>query len=193
VITENGATSGAPVTAFVLGGGGPGGAGEVGMLRALVALSRRPVRFCASGPDPESRPADVTRVRSPKNAHAAGRKETPLISEPTRLDIRVEHDDASAATVITTTGELDLASADTLRLALLKHVELGVVVLDMRGLDFCDSAGLRTLVEADRAARAQGFALRLAALSPSVDRVLELSGARAVLSTFPDLAAALKA
>jgi anti-sigma B factor antagonist len=116
-----------------------------------------------------------------------------LISEPTRLDIRVEHDDASAAPVITTTGELDLASADTLRLALLKHVELGVVVLDMRGLDFCDSAGLRTLVEADRAARAQGFALRLAALSPSVDRVLELSGARAVLSTFPDVAAALKA
>jgi anti-sigma B factor antagonist len=116
-----------------------------------------------------------------------------VISEPTRLDIRVEHDAEGATTVITTTGDLDLASADALRQALLKHVQLGTVVLDMRGLDFCDSAGLRTLVEADRAARAQGFALRMAAISPSVDRVLELSGADAVLSTFPDVAAALKA
>ncbi|HWG23680.1 STAS domain-containing protein [Actinospica sp.] len=115
------------------------------------------------------------------------------MSEPTRLDIRVAHDDESATTVITTVGELDLASAEALREALLKRVELGVVVLDLRGLDFCDSAGLRTLVEADRAARARGFALRLAALSPSVDRVLELSGARTVLSTFPDVAAALRA
>ena len=115
-----------------------------------------------------------------------------MISEPTRLDIRVEHSDDGAPAVITTTGELDLASADALRQVLLKQVEHGVVVLDMRGLDFCDSAGLRILVEADRAARAQGSALRLAALSPSVDRVLDLSGAHAVLSTFPDVAAALK-
>ena len=116
-----------------------------------------------------------------------------MISEPTRLDIRVVHDAESATTVITTTGDLDLASADALRQALLEHVELGTVVLDMRGVDFCDSAGLRTLVEAERAARALGFALRLAAISASVDRVLELSGAHAVLSTFPDAAAALKA
>ena len=116
-----------------------------------------------------------------------------MITEPTRLDIRVEQDEESAATVITTAGELDLSSADTLREILLKRVEHGAVVLDMRGLDFCDSAGLRILVEADRAARARGAALRLAAVSASVDRVLELSGAHSVLATFPDVATALKA
>lgn len=116
-----------------------------------------------------------------------------MIAEPTRLDVRVEQDEESAATVITTVGELDLSSADTLREILLKRVELGLVVLDMRGLDFCDSAGLRVLVEAERTARAHGAALRLAAVSESVDRVLEISGAHAVFATFPDVATALEA
>jgi hypothetical protein len=56
VITENGATSGAPATAFVLGGGVPGGASEVGMLRALgVAVHVLPAGTPAPSPADRSR------------------------------------------------------------------------------------------------------------------------------------------
>jgi anti-anti-sigma factor len=114
------------------------------------------------------------------------------MSEPTRLDVRVEQAD-ERVTVIAAEGELDLASADLLRDALLGQLEKTTVVLELGKIEFCDSTGLRVLVEAHRVAGAHGTALRLAAPSPAIERVLELTGANAVLHTYPGRDAALNA
>jgi anti-anti-sigma factor len=95
-------------------------------------------------------------------------------------------------TVITVCGEIDLSSCARLREQLLASVEHGTTVLDLAGVGFCDSAGLRVLVEADRAARAGGAVFRLAAVPQAVARVIELAGEADLFEVFPDVEAALK-
>ena len=98
----------------------------------------------------------------------------------------------SHATVITARGEIDLSSSARLREVLLAAVEQGTTVLDLAGVGFCDSHGLRVLAEADHAARARGAAFRLAAVSPAVTRVLELADSGEVFEQFADMETALK-
>jgi anti-sigma B factor antagonist len=94
-------------------------------------------------------------------------------------------------TVISASGEIDLVSVHEFRDELRGALERGPVVVDLHGVEFCDSAGLRTLVEAHRHAEARSTALRIAAPSAAVTRILELSGADTVLAVFSDIDAAL--
>lgn len=50
------------------------------------------------------------------------------------------------------------------------------VVLDLGGVDFIDSSGLRVLVEANRTATEADRRLVLRSPSPAVQRLLEISG-----------------
>jgi len=100
--------------------------------------------------------------------------------------------DLRGPTVVTAVGELDLFSARRLESALIPAVEQGVVVLDAASVAFCDSTGLRALVKAQRAARAAGYGLRLAAASEALLRVLDLAGALAYFDLFPDVETAVK-
>lgn len=95
-------------------------------------------------------------------------------------------------TVVTAAGEIDLYSARRLEAALIPAVEQAIVVLDTADVVFCDSTGLRAIVKAQRAARAASYALRLAATSEAVVRVLELSGALAYFELFPDVETAVE-
>jgi anti-sigma B factor antagonist len=107
-----------------------------------------------------------------------------------RLTVRVQHG-ASAQTVIEVGGELDFAAVEELRGRLLPATEHGTVVLDMGGITFCDSSGVRTLVEADRSAHEHGAVFRIAAPSEDVLRVLSLTGTDLTLEVFPDVDSAL--
>ena len=80
--------------------------------------------------------------------------------------------------VIAPTGELDLSGAAVLedeldRLA--AEPELGTVVLDLRGLEFMDSSGLRLVVLADMRAREAGRRFALVKGAETVHRVLEIT------------------
>lgn len=86
---------------------------------------------------------------------------------------------------------IDLVSTDYLRTELLSAVEHGTVVLDLDGVAFCDSSGLRVLLEAARRAKTYGAAFRLAAPSAPVERLLDLTRADQVLEVFPDVDSAL--
>ena len=110
------------------------------------------------------------------------------------LTVRVEHMErgASRIVVIEAVGEIDLGSVPELRRALLEGLEQGPVVLDAAYVAFCDSLGLRSLVEARRGAHERGVSFRLAGPSPAVIRVLELAGALEMFEIFPDLETALK-
>jgi anti-sigma B factor antagonist len=80
--------------------------------------------------------------------------------------------------VITATGELDLSGAALLeseleRLA--EEPELATVVLDLRGLQFMDSSGLRLVVLADMQARESGRRFVLVRGTETVHRVFEIT------------------
>jgi anti-sigma B factor antagonist len=80
--------------------------------------------------------------------------------------------------VIVATGELDLSGAAVLEAEierLAAEPDLGTVVLDMRGLEFMDSSGLRLVVLADMRAREAGRRFVLVRGSETVHRVFEIT------------------
>lgn len=80
-------------------------------------------------------------------------------------------------------GELDLAGAPRVVEAVtgLCRDGAGSILLDIRGLRFLDSAGLRALLEAESVCAADGCSLSLTGAGPRVRRVFELAGVLDVL------------
>ena len=73
-------------------------------------------------------------------------------------------------------GEIDIMSAPALERALQRLVDSGgTVVLDMRGVSFMDSTGLRAILAATEALRGRGT-LVLRDPQPIIVRVLEVTG-----------------
>jgi anti-sigma B factor antagonist len=90
------------------------------------------------------------------------------------------------------TANFDLASAQNLGDALKSQFTNGTTILDLSTVEFCDSSGLRTLVEAHRfCSRTVGAAV--AAPTPPVEHMFELTGARRALAVSPNVASALAA
>jgi anti-sigma B factor antagonist len=76
------------------------------------------------------------------------------------------------------TGELDLSGALVLEAELdrlAEEPELAAVVLDLRGLEFMDSSGLRLVVLADMQAREAGRRFTLVRGGETVHRVFEIT------------------
>ena len=80
--------------------------------------------------------------------------------------------------VITPSGELDLATAPTLRTALgrVLHGDHRRLVVDLSRLTFSDCAGLRPVRWAMREGRSVGTDVELRGALPAVRRVLDLTG-----------------
>ncbi len=74
-------------------------------------------------------------------------------------------------------GELDVATALTLRtvVADLVQPELRDVTVDLNSVTFVDVAGVRTLLEAQRAATAAGATFRLSGVNGSTRRIIQLT------------------
>jgi len=83
--------------------------------------------------------------------------------------------------VISLSGDVDRFSVPRLRAALDDAVGRSDVVLDLRGVDFCDSSTLRVFVDAQRASAASGHTLDLTHPSPAVRALFDVSGLRGVL------------
>lgn len=89
----------------------------------------------------------------------------------------VHHSDHSGWAVLTVVGDLDVASAPSLRAAIVDRLPEvdGRMVLDLSGVHFIDSMGLGALVGGLKRARALGGDLRLSAPAEPVTRILELT------------------
>jgi anti-sigma B factor antagonist len=74
---------------------------------------------------------------------------------------------------IRASGEIDMASAPTLRAALMRTLGSDDLICDMRGVGFIDSTGMEVLLDARSVALETGCALTVLA-SPAVRRVAEL-------------------
>jgi anti-anti-sigma factor len=75
-------------------------------------------------------------------------------------------------------GELALTSSSVLELAVARELEGNShVLLDLSGIDFIDSAGLRAMTALVRTAKVNGRKLRLSSdLSPHARRLMEIVG-----------------
>jgi anti-anti-sigma factor len=89
------------------------------------------------------------------------------------VDVRAD----DRGTVITVSGELDIASSKELERALEPFEDTALIVIDLRTLGFMDSTGLGVLVRAHQRAQERGHQLALAyGSNRQVDRLLALTG-----------------
>jgi anti-anti-sigma factor len=94
-------------------------------------------------------------------------------------DFTIETREEAGRLVVRPCGELDLATAPDLEELVLGRLADGTpVVLDLRGLSFMDSSGVRVLVAAHAKASDGGGELTILrpARGSAVDRILEVSG-----------------
>jgi anti-sigma B factor antagonist len=88
---------------------------------------------------------------------------------------------------IALSGELDLANAPEVERQLTgaEAADATSIVLDLSGLTFIDSTGIRMIVSADARSRANSHRLTLLRGSPAVQRVFVISGIDKIV-TFAD-------
>jgi anti-anti-sigma factor len=92
--------------------------------------------------------------------------------------------------ILTLPAEIDLTNADQVRQALLAAIGHDpVLIVDMTGTTFCDSAGVQAVIAGYRLAAANGTQLRLAATA--VLRIFTVVGADQLIPVYPTLEAAL--
>jgi anti-sigma B factor antagonist len=100
----------------------------------------------------------------------------------------------SGVPVVTAPAEIDVTTADQLRLVLLEAAAHGhtTVVVDMSGTRFCDSSGLSVLVRAQKRALEDGGELRLVIpAGGTVFRIFTLTSLYRFIPRFDSLPEAL--
>ena len=95
--------------------------------------------------------------------------------------------------VVTLPAEVDVTNTGEVRQALLSAAshDMPVLIIDMSGTTFCDSAGVRAIIDATRLTAASGTELRLVATAAL--RILTIVGVDQLIPIYPDLEAALAA
>ena len=109
------------------------------------------------------------------------------------MQVSVAHHPPNTAVLILR-GSLDIDTAPALKANLNRLVERPEprVVVDLAGLDFCDSMGIGVLVTAHSRALERGGWVHLAAPSGFLRRLLDTLGLTDHLSLFPDVPHALQ-
>jgi anti-sigma B factor antagonist len=107
-----------------------------------------------------------------------------------QFDVSVEH--AGTTAIVRLAGELDLATAPQVTEAL-RGLEPSCdrVILDLTGLEFIDSTGLRLAVTEHSRASDDGFEFVIAGAAGAVLKVLRLTGLDVTLPLAPDVASVL--
>jgi anti-anti-sigma factor len=95
-------------------------------------------------------------------------------------------------------GRIDHATAEQFKAALAPHLDTcaagrGGVVIDMTGVEYISSVGLRVLMLASKQSKGQGCTLAVCGLQPVVREIFAISRFDLVLQVFPTLHEALAA
>jgi anti-anti-sigma factor len=101
------------------------------------------------------------------------------------MELSVRH--RSTHTIVRLGGEIDIASAPGLRERLFGLLQpgMGLVILDLSGVSFCDASGLGVLVGSHHRATRLGVTLRLTAPRPRIARLLHIHGLDRTLPIYP--------
>lgn len=86
--------------------------------------------------------------------------------------------------VVQVAGDLDVRTAPRLIAAVrdVAHETVKAIELDTTGVEFVDSAGIRALIVSRNEAAGRGVDLALGSTSPSMRRVLEVTGLTPILT-----------
>ena len=96
------------------------------------------------------------------------------------FDIQVQEGEDAAH--VRLSGEIDLAAVEAIETTLRPLEEhYPALVLDLRGVTFLDSTGLRAIVSADARARKNGLDLKIVRGPEQVQKILYLSGLDKIL------------
>ncbi|MFE9923043.1 STAS domain-containing protein [Streptomyces sp. NPDC005774] len=100
--------------------------------------------------------------------------------------------DAATGPVLEITGDLDHTTAPELRQAVNRLTLAGgqLLVLDLAGLEFCDSSGITALLAARNLAVEQSGDMALAAVPANTARILRIAGLDRVFTLHPDTSTA---
>jgi anti-anti-sigma factor len=106
----------------------------------------------------------------------------------------IKHTNQGSVTIVSITGSLDALTAPDLTNDLTQTLAGGQhqLVVDLAGMEYTSSAGLRVLLNAVKDARGRGGDLRVAAVRPTVNKVFEMSGFTSILKFYPDVNSAVK-
>lgn len=89
------------------------------------------------------------------------------------------------ATILQLSGRLDAGSSPSADAALAAAIGRSpTVIVDLAGLDYVSSTGLRVFLKAGKQAQAAKQKFLLAGLQPSVKQVFEISGFSSLFATF---------
>ena len=92
------------------------------------------------------------------------------------IEFKVAIDGGPDGSVVAPRGELDVATQAELREALQRQAAQGAVTLDLAGLRFMDTSGLRLILEMAEASRRDGFRFTVLPGIPAVQRLFEVAG-----------------
>jgi anti-anti-sigma factor len=104
-----------------------------------------------------------------------------MSQHPTGIDqqagFTIEERRAGIRALVGISGDLDFSAAPELSDAVDRQLEARAheIWIDLRGLDFMDSTGLRTLVSANQRARTQGRRLAIVRGPEQVDRIFSVT------------------
>jgi anti-anti-sigma factor len=91
-------------------------------------------------------------------------------------------------TCLAVTGEIDIATADSLTDAATSalHTSTRLLILDLAGVSFCDAAGITALIKIHRTASARGASIALTNVGTQVQylfHLVDMNGILAALHT----------
>jgi anti-sigma B factor antagonist len=110
------------------------------------------------------------------------------------MELKVTSRPQGECIVMSVQGEIDLYTVPRLQRALAEALATGErvrLVVDMSGVDFCDSTGVNVLLAAHRQAREAGGDLELASPRPAVRKILQVTGLETVFTVVEDPAQAV--
>jgi anti-sigma B factor antagonist len=100
--------------------------------------------------------------------------------------------EVSGAAVVALTGDVDLQTSPAVRQKLLESLEkYKCIVVDLSAVQYIDSSGVASLVEAFQVSRKKGAAFSLASVSAAAMRVLSLARLDKVFTIHASVEAAL--
>jgi anti-sigma B factor antagonist len=110
------------------------------------------------------------------------------------VELKVTSQPQGEYVVMSVHGEIDLYTVPRLRRELDSVLAPGEpvrLIVDLSGVDFCDSTGVNVLLAAHRQAREKGGDLELAAPRPAVRKILQVTGLETVFTVIDDPAQAV--
>ena len=101
--------------------------------------------------------------------------------------LSIETDNRQSVSVMKVKGRVDSETAPELEDALTKLLQenRNQIVLNLQGVDYISSAGLRAIVKAYQSAKRSGGDVRLASVSTPVEVILRTVGMMQMLQMYP--------